>query len=99
PARAARIERLTAWAHDGLRFDPLYARAIVRPFVAIARELERGAERANGDASDTIARGMSAASRVLRRVPLEDARAQQTLLLAGTVVLLAFWTLSGWGTR
>src|SRR5439155_7937619 len=96
PARAARIERLTAWARDGLRFDRLYARAIARPFAAIARELERGAERANGDAIDAIARGMTAASRALRRVPLEDARAQQAVLLAGTVVLLAFWTLAGW---
>ncbi len=99
PARAARIERLTAWSRDGLRFDQLYARAIVRPFAAIARELERGAERANGDALDSMARGISAASRAMRRLPLEDARAQQTLFLAGTVVLLAFWTLSGWSAR
>jgi len=97
PARAARIERLTAWARAGLGLDPLYARVIVRPFVSIARELERGAERANGDAGDAIARGMTAASLAMRRVPVEDARTQQTLFLAGTVVLLAFWTLSGWG--
>jgi len=99
PARAARIERLTAWARDGFGFDQLYARAIVRPFAAIAKELERGAERENGDALDAVARAMVAASRAVRGVPVEDARTQQTLLLAGTVVLLAFWTISGWIAR
>ena len=92
PARAARIERLTGWARSGLGFDRLYARVIVRPFAAIADELERGAKRANVDA---IAAGISRASRIARRAQPEDARAQQTLVLAGTVVLLAFWILSG----
>jgi len=99
PARAARIERLTGWARSGPAFDRLYARAIVRPFAAIASELERGAERANGGAIEAIAAGMSWASRAARRPTPDDARAQQAVLLAGTIALLAFWTLSGWSSR
>ena len=99
PARAARIERLTGRARNGFGFDRLYARVIGGPFVAISAELERGAERANGDAIDAIAAAVGWTSRAIRRIPADGARAQQALLLAGTVVLLAFWTLSGGSTR
>ena len=92
--RAARIERAMRWARGGLGVDGLYARAVVMPFGAVARELDDGAERVN----EWIVGGIGAlgyrASRAMRGTSPASARAQQALLLAGTVVLLAFWTWS-----
>lgn len=91
---AARIEGAMHWAAGGLGFDALYALAVVRPFRAIARELEVGAERVNATAVDGLGSVALRASRLVGRAYPESARAQQTLLLAGTVALLAFWTWS-----
>ena len=92
--RAARIERAMRWARGGLGVDGLYARAVVMPFGAVARELDDGAERVN----EWIVGGIGAlgyrASRAMRGTSPASARAQQALLLAGTVVLVAFWTWS-----
>ena len=46
-----------------------------------------------------IAAGISRVSRMVRRARPEDGRAQQALLLAGTIALLTFWTLSGASVR
>lgn len=91
---AARIEDAMRWARGGLGIDALYARGIARPFAAVARELAIGAERVNEDAVDAVGSIALRASRVIGRANPESARAQQALLLAGTVVLLAFWTWS-----
>ena len=92
--RAARIERAMRWARAGLAVDGLYARAVAVPFGAVARELDDGAERVN----EWIVGGIGAlgyrASRAMRGTSPASARAQQALLLAGTVVLVAFWTWS-----
>ena len=93
-APAGRIEGAIRWAGGGLGIDALYARGIVRPFAAVARELEVGAERVNERAVDAVGSIGLRASRALRGVHPESGRAQQALLLAGTVVLLAFWTWS-----
>lgn len=91
---AARIEDAMRWARGGLAIDALYARGVVRPFAAVARELEVGAERVNERAIDAVGSIGLRASRVMGRAHPESARAQQALLLAGTVMLLAFWTWS-----
>ena len=91
---AARIEDAMRWARGGLGIDALHARGVVRPFAAVARELEVGAERVNERAVDAVGSIGLRASRVMGRAHPESARAQQALLLAGTVVLLAFWTWS-----
>lgn len=91
---AQRIEAAMHWASGGLGFDALYALAVVRPFRAIARELEVGAERVNATAVDAVGSVALWTSRSIGRAYPESARAQQALLLAGTVALLAFWTWS-----
>ena len=93
---AARIEGAMHWASGGLGFDALYAFAGVRPFRAIARELDQRAERLNAGAVDEVGSIALRASRLNSRAYPESARAQQTLLLVGTVALLAFWT---WNAR
>jgi NADH:ubiquinone oxidoreductase subunit 5 (subunit L)/multisubunit Na+/H+ antiporter MnhA subunit len=92
--RAARLERAMRWARGGLGGDALYALAVTHPFHSVARELETGAERVNLWVVDAIGSLGQRASRALRGTSPESARAQQALLLAGTVVLLAFWTWS-----
>jgi NADH-quinone oxidoreductase subunit L len=91
---AARIERTLRWARGGLGIDALYSRGIERPFEAIARELDIGAEHANEWAVDAVGSLAVRASGALRRTTSESVRAQQALLLAGIVALLAFWTWS-----
>jgi NADH-quinone oxidoreductase subunit L len=91
---AVRIERAMRWARGGFGVESLYAREIGRPFDAIAGELDAGAERVNEWAVDAIGSLGLRASDALRRANPESARAQQALLLAGTVALLAFWTWS-----
>jgi NADH-quinone oxidoreductase subunit L len=93
-ARAAGIEGAMRWARTGLGTDGLYDRAVARPFAAIARELEVGAERANERAVDAVGSvGLRASAALHHRYP-ESARAQQALVLAGTAALLAFWVWS-----
>jgi NADH-quinone oxidoreductase subunit L len=91
---AARIERAMRWSRGGLGIDALYARGIGRPFDAAARELGAGAERVSEWAVDAVGSLGLRASDALRRANPESARAQQALVLAGTVALLAFWTWS-----
>ena len=91
---ATRIEDVMRWARGGLGIDALYTRGVVRPFAAVARELEVGAERVNADAIDAVGSIGLRASRLMGRAHPESARAQQAILLAGTVALLAFWIWS-----
>jgi NADH-quinone oxidoreductase subunit L len=91
---AARIENAMRWAHGGLGVEAIYDRVARRTFEAIARELSIGAERVNERAIDAVGAIAVRASTLLRRARPESAGAQQTLLVAGAVVLLAFWTWS-----
>jgi NADH-quinone oxidoreductase subunit L len=91
---AVRIERAMRWARGGFGIEGLYTRGIGRPFDTIAGELDAGAERVNEWAVDAVGSVGLRASDALRRANPESARAQQALLLAGTVALLAFWTWS-----
>lgn len=93
-APAARIERAMRWARGGLGVDALLVRGIARPFQAIARELDTGAERVNGSTVEALGSHALRVSRALRGASPDSPRAQQALLLAGTVALLAFWTWS-----
>lgn len=93
-APAARIEHALRWARGGLGFDTLSRRLVVRPFDWIARELDRGAESANLGVVDAIGAGIASTARVVRRAQPDGARAQQALILAATVALLAYWTWS-----
>ena len=92
--RAARIEGAMGWARTGLGIDALYDRAVAGPFAAIARELEDGAERVNERAVDAVGSIGVRASSAMHHLYPESARAQQALVVAGTVALLAFWTWS-----
>jgi NADH-quinone oxidoreductase subunit L len=91
---ATRIERVIHRARGSLGSDALYVRGVVRPFTAISRDLEVGAERANERAIDAIGRMVVRASVAIGRAQPTSARAQQAALLTGMVVLLAFWTWS-----
>ena len=91
---ATRIEDAMRWARGGLGIEELYARGVGRPFVAVARELEVGAERVNAAGVDAVGSLALRASRSLARAHPESARAQQAFLLAGTVALLVFWIWS-----
>ena len=93
--RAAHIENAMRWAGNGLGTDTAYARGIARPLAAAARELEAGAERVNERGVDSLAGAALSVSRALRRSLPEGPQARQALVLAGTLALLAFWTLSG----
>jgi NADH-quinone oxidoreductase subunit L len=88
-----RIEGAIAWARGGLGVDALYVRGVAGPFAAAAREVE-AAERANDGAIDGVGSIAQRVSRLVGRARPRTARAEQALLLAGTVALLAFWTWS-----
>ena len=92
--RAARIEGAMRWARTGLGIDVLYDRTVARPFAAITRELEDGAERVNERAVDAVGSIGLRASSAMHHLYPDSARAQQALVVAGTVALLAFWTWS-----
>jgi NADH-quinone oxidoreductase subunit L len=92
-ARAGRIERAVRWARGGFGVDALLDRAVLL-FRTVARELDEGAERVNDGAAGGIGAFAYRVSDALRLVSPTSARAQQALLLAGAVVLLAFWTWS-----
>jgi NADH-quinone oxidoreductase subunit L len=91
---AARVERTIRWLRGDLGVDALYGLALVRPFDAIARELEVGAERVNEAAVEAVGSATVRVSRVVRRGVPESGWGQQALLFAGTIALLAFWTWS-----
>jgi NADH:ubiquinone oxidoreductase subunit 5 (subunit L)/multisubunit Na+/H+ antiporter MnhA subunit len=93
---ASRIDHAVGWVRSGFGVDALYVRGVVRPFTAIARELEVGAELLNEGAVSAVGRVAIRASRAVGRAHPATARAQQALLLAGTAALLAFWTWSAW---
>ena len=92
---AARIENAMQWARNGLGTDAAYARGIARPVAAAARELEAGAERLTERAVDRLAGAAVSVSRTLRHSLPEGPQARQAVVLAGTLALLAFWTVSG----
>jgi len=91
--RGPRDERALGAARSGYGIDALYGRTAVPAFAATARALEGGAERANGMALDLVARMAMAASTASRRVQGGYLRAYETLLLAGAVALLAYWSI------
>jgi len=93
-ARAARIERAMRWARGGFGVDVLFTRAVAIPFRSAARELDQGAERVNDRMLGGVGALARRASDAMRGASPAGAQAQQVLLLAGTVVLLAFWTWS-----
>jgi hypothetical protein len=82
------------WARGGFGLDGLLYRAVAIPFRAVAREVDEGAERMNDLALGGAAAIAQRASDAMDGASPASARAQQALLLAGTVVLLAFWTWS-----
>ena len=87
-------KRAMRWARGGLGIDELYARGVVRPFVAIARELEVGAARLNVSGAVAAESLGPRASRLMGRMHPESARSQQAFLLVGMVTLLGFWVWS-----
>ena len=89
---AARVEGAMRWARGGLGFAALYDRGVARPGAALARALETGFERVNEWAVDAAGVTAVRTSIGLRRAHPGGLRAQQTVLLVGVVVLLAFWT-------
>jgi NADH-quinone oxidoreductase subunit L len=91
-----RLERAIDWARGGLGIDTLYVRGVARPFAVVARELEVRVEPSNERVIDAVGWIAVRASLALRRAHPASARAQQALLLAGAVALLAFWTWSAW---
>ena len=88
-----RDETVLALARSGYGIDALYGRTAVPLFEAIARALELGAERTNGMVLDLVARTAMSASSAARRVQGGYLRAYETLLLAGAVALLAYWSI------
>ena len=91
---AARIELAMGWARGGFGLDERLDRAVAIPFRAVARELDEGAERVNDLGLGGVGALAHRASDAMRGASPASARVQQALLLAGTVVLLAFWTWS-----
>ena len=93
-ARAARVERMTALAAGGFGIDRLYQRALVGPFHTLARSLERGAEGLNQRGVDALGVVVARAGITVRRMQGGYVRSYEALLLAGAVVLLAYWNWS-----
>ena len=90
---AARLERVTARAAGGFGFDQLYRTVFSGPFVAAAHRLELGAEAANERGIDGIAGLVTRGGGLVRRLQAGPVRGYEALLLTGTVILLAFWSL------
>lgn len=91
--RAAALERIAGRAGGGFGVDRSYRTLFVRPFAAIARALDRGAERANRRAVDGLAGLVVRGGSRLRRLQAGSVRGYEALLLTGAVILLAFWSL------
>jgi len=92
-AGAGALERLTGRAAGAFDVDRLYRAAFVRPFAALARDLEAGAERANERAVDGIGGLIVRGGATVRRLQGGSVRGYEALLLTGAVILLAFWSL------
>jgi NADH-quinone oxidoreductase subunit L len=91
---AARIERMMRWARGGLGVDAFLGRAVAIAFGAVGYELEHGAEWVNDRAVGGMGAFAGQLSEAMRGAGPSSPRAQQALLLAFTVVLVAFWTWS-----
>ena len=91
--QAAGIERIVGRAAGGFGVDRFYRLMLVRPFAAVARELDQRAEPANERAVDGVATLATRASVAVRRLQSGSLRGYETLLLTGVVILLAFWSL------
>jgi len=91
--QAAGIERIVGRAAGGFEVDRFYRLMLVRPFAAVARELDQRAEHANERAVDGVATLATHASVAVRRLQSGSLRGYETLLLTGVVILLAFWSL------
>ena len=94
-SRAGRTEHAMRWARDGFGFEKIYVRGLARLVAAAGRALEVGAAEVDRRVTDATRSGGIFASRALQRSHPGNARARQALVLAGTVALLAFWTLAG----
>lgn len=90
---AAAVERISGRAAGGFGVDRIYRAAFVKPFAAVARELERSAEHANERAVDGLAGLVVRAGARLRGLQAGSVRGYEALLLTGAVILLAFWSL------
>lgn len=85
--------RIADAARAGLGVDALYARAVVATFRGLAAVLDLGSETLVQRSADLVGRMAYAGSAVLRRVQGGYVRAYEAMLLAGAVVLLAYWSL------
>ncbi|HEY8655843.1 MAG TPA: NADH-quinone oxidoreductase subunit L [Candidatus Limnocylindria bacterium] len=90
---ASRVERVTGRAAGGFGVDRLYRAAFAAPLNAVARDLGRGAERANELAIDGLAALVGRGGDRMRRLQAGPVRGYEALLLTGAVILLAFWSL------
>jgi hypothetical protein len=87
------VERVTGRAAGGFGVDRLYRAAFAAPLNAVARDLGRGAERANELAIDGLAALVGRGGDRMRRLQAGPVRGYEALLLTGAVILLAFWSL------
>ena len=94
-SRAGRAEHAMRWARDGFGSETIYARRLARPVAAAGRALEAGVAAVDRRVTDATRSSGLFGSRLLQRSRPEGAQAWQVLVLAGTVALLAFWTLAG----
>ena len=92
--RAKPVEDVTSRLANGFGIDWAYRVAFERPFGLVAQELERGAERANQLALDGVASVVRSSAALSRRAQAGYVRGYEVLLLAGAVVLLAYWNWS-----
>jgi len=90
---AARPELLVARGAGGFGIDRLYHAALTRPFAALAQQLELMVESANERGVDGIAGLAVRAGSLIRRLQAGPVRGYEALVLTGTVILLAFWSL------
>ena len=92
--RAKAVEDVTSRLANGFGIDWAYRVAFERSFGLVAEELERGAERANQLALDGVASVVRSSATLARRAQAGYVRGYEVLLLAGAVVLLAYWNWS-----
>jgi NADH-quinone oxidoreductase subunit L len=85
--------RVSNAARSGLGVDALYGRVVVATFRGLAAVLDLGSETLVQRSADLVGRAAYAGSAVLRRVQGGYVRVYEAMLLAGAVVLLAYWSL------